>query len=107
MIRIIKSEHRRPEGSMRNIANHGAPQGSVRCLAWIDRKGSVRQDGLGILEPGPPEATAAIIRVSGIKFRLIHRLLSQVERILCVNGLSAGHRPWSMPLAKVLVIGAA
>ena len=56
---------------------------------------------------GPPEATAAIIRVSGINFRLIHRLLSQVERILCVNGLSAGHRPWSMPLAKVLVIGAA
>ena len=54
-----------------------------------------------------PDCVAAIIRITAGNFRLIHRLLSQVERILRVNGLSAVTPAVIDAAREGLVIGAA
>ena len=63
---IVKSEHRRPQGSGRHIAHHVAPQRGVRCLARIDGERPVRHHVLDILEPGqkePPQLCVSVDRI--------------------------------------------
>jgi hypothetical protein len=53
------------------------------------------------------EGVAALIRVTGGNFRLLHRLLAQVGRILEINGLGVVIREAVEASREVPVIGAA
>jgi hypothetical protein len=55
--------------------------------------------------PLEDEALPAIVHCTGGNFRLLHRLLTQMERILQINSLSRVTRPVVEAARESLVIG--
>jgi len=53
------------------------------------------------------EVVAAVVRITGGNFRLLHRLLSQVARVMEINALSTVTRPVVEAARETLVIGSA
>ncbi len=63
--------------------------------------------GLGPADFADAEAVAAIVRVTGGNFRLLQRLLQQVERLIEINGLEMVTKEAVDAARDSLVIGAA
>jgi DNA transposition AAA+ family ATPase len=78
-------------------------QAEVRQLLlerWSPPEASLPDDG-----PADEESIATIIRVTGGNFRLLHRLLTQVGRVLEINRLASVTRPVVEAARESLVIG--
>ena len=83
------------------------PLGAAEVRAIARRAGVRRSVSLPEDLLADAEGVAAMIRVTGGNFRLLHRLLSQVGRILEINGLRVVTREVVEAARESLVIGAA
>jgi hypothetical protein len=64
--------------------------------------------GVKLPEQAPSEeAAAAVLRITGGNFRLFHRLLTQIERVLEINGLHQVTKELVEAARESLVIGQA
>jgi DNA transposition AAA+ family ATPase len=67
-----------------------------------------RPEGVHLpMETFDEESLAAVVRITGGNFRLLHRLISQIGRILEINGLANVTTPVVDAARESLVIGAA
>ena len=80
---------------------HGDELGFVLTRHW--RQLGLSLDGADFTDA---QATAAIARITGGNFRLLHRLFVQIERILKINGLSVITNDVMEAARSTLVIGA-
>ena len=87
------------EGDCRPL---GVPEVRTLLAGWRPPVAALPEDLLA-----DAEAVAAIIRITGGNFRLLDRLLTQVARILALNGLTTVTREVVEAAREVLVIGAA
>ena len=81
------------------------PLGTAEIRQLLGRRWTPPGVRLAGLEAMDAEAVAAIIRVTGGNFRLLARLLTQVERVLEINGLDRVTRSVVEAAREGLVIG--
>ncbi len=80
----------------------GAPEVRTLLAGWRPLGAALPEDLLA-----NAEAVATIIRITGGNFRLLNRLLTQVARVLSLNGLATVTREVVEAAREALVIGAA
>jgi DNA transposition AAA+ family ATPase len=87
-------------GFVHEVRTLGAPEVRTLLASWRPTGTALAADLLA-----DAEAVAAIIRITGGNFRLLDRLLTQVARILEINGLATVTREAVEAAREVLVIG--
>jgi hypothetical protein len=72
---------------------------------WVRPRSASCWSSAGRPQPWAEDAVPAIIRITGGNFRLLNRLLTQMERILEINSLRQVTKPVVEAARESLVIG--